>query len=82
MAVTFGEFAKTNSKETVIVHVEKADDRVRGLYQAINNEFCKHLPEETIYLNREEDMGIEGLRKAKESYYPHHLAEKYRAAKK
>lgn len=78
-AVTFGEFAKTNSKETVIVHVEKADDRIRGLYQAINNEFCKRLPEETVYVNREEDMGMENLRKTKLSYKPVKLAEKYKA---
>ena len=56
-AVTLGEFARTNSKETVLVHVEKADDRIRGLYQAINHEFCLRLPEETVYVNREEDMG-------------------------
>lgn len=76
-AVTLGEFAKTNSKETVIVHVEKADDRIRGLYQAINNEFCKRLPEETIYVNREEDMGLENLRQTKLSYKPFKMAEKY-----
>lgn len=78
-AVTIGEFAKTNSKETVLVHVEKADDRIRGLYQAINNEFCKRLPEETVYVNREEDMGMENLRKTKLSYKPIKLAEKYTA---
>lgn len=78
-AVTFGEFAKTHSKETVIVHVEKADDRIRGLYQAINNEFCKRLPKETVYVNREEDMGMENLRKTKLSYKPVKLAEKYKA---
>jgi len=77
-AVTFGEFAKTTSKETVIVHVEKADDRIRGLYQAINNEFCKRLPEETIYVNREEDMGLENLRQTKLSYRPIELSNKYR----
>jgi hypothetical protein len=76
-AVTLGEFAKTNSKESVIVHVEKADDRIRGLYQAINNEFCKRLPEETIFLNREEDMGLENLRKTKLSYKPVKMVEKY-----
>ena len=81
-AVTFGEFAKTNSKETVIVHVEKADDRIRGLYQAINNEFCKRLPEETLYVNREEDMGLENLRHTKLSYKPVKMAEKYTAALK
>ena len=79
VAVTFGEFAKTNSKETVIVHVEKADDRIRGLYQAINNEFAKSLPEETVYMNREEDMGMENLRQTKLSYRPVELSMKYRA---
>lgn len=78
-AVTLGEFAKTNSKETVLVHVEKADDRVRGLYQAINNEFCKRLPVETVYVNREEDMGMENLRQTKLSYKPVKMAEKYTA---
>lgn len=78
-AVTLGEYAKTNSKETVLVHVEKADDRIRGLYQAINNEFCKRLPEETVYVNREEDMGLENLRRTKLSYKPIKMAEKYTA---
>ncbi len=77
VAVTLGEFARSNSKETVIVHVEKADDRIRGLYQAINNEFCKRLPEETIYVNREEDMGMENLRQTKLSYKPFRMAQKY-----
>lgn len=76
-AVTLGEFAKTNSKETVLVHVEKADDRIRGLYQAINNEFCKRLPEETVYVNREEDMGLMNLRQTKLSYKPVKMTEKY-----
>lgn len=78
-AVTLGEFAKTNSHETVLVHVEKADDRFRGLYQAINNEFCKRLPEDTIYVNREEDMGLENLRQTKTSYKPVKMGEKYLA---
>lgn len=76
-AVTLGEFARTNSKETVLVHVEKADDRIRGLYQAINNEFCKRLPEETVYVNREEDMGLMNLRQTKLSYKPVKMTEKY-----
>ncbi len=76
-AVTLGEFARSNSKETVIVHVEKADDRIRGLYQAINNEFCKRLPAETVYVNREEDMGLLNLRQTKLSYKPVTMTEKY-----
>ena len=78
-AVTLGEYAKTTNKKTVIVHVEKADDRIRGLYQAINNEFCKRLPDETVYVNREEDMGMENLKQAKMSYKPYKMAKKYSA---
>ena len=78
-AVTLGEFSKTDSKETVLVHVEKASSQYRGIYQAINNEFCLSLPQETIYVNREEDMGMENLRKTKLSYKPLKMAEKYTA---
>lgn len=81
-AVTIGEYAKTSSKETVLVHVEKAANQYRGLYQAINNEFCLHLPPETVYINREEDMGMENLRQTKLSYKPLRLAEKYSAVVK
>ena len=58
-------------------HVEKANVEYRGLYQAINNEFCKHVAGWAKYINREEDMGIPNLRKAKLSYRPCRLLEKY-----
>ena len=58
-------------------HVEKANVEYRGLYQAINNEFCKHVASWAKYINREEDMGIPNLRKAKLSYRPCKLLEKY-----
>jgi hypothetical protein len=64
-------------KKTVTVHVEKANTAFRGLYQAINNEFCKHVAKDVKRINREEDMGIPGLRKAKLSYKPAMLVEKY-----
>ncbi|MPN52619.1 hypothetical protein SDC9_200281 [bioreactor metagenome] len=64
-------------EKTVTVHVEKANSNIRGLYPAINNEFCKHLDESITYVNREEDMGITNLRKAKLSYKPVELVEKY-----
>ena len=64
-------------KKSVTVHVEKADTRYRGAYQAINNEFCLHLPPTVKYVNREEDMGLPGLRKAKLSYHPYKLIESY-----
>lgn len=64
-------------KKTVTVHVEKANIAYRGLYQAINNEFCKHVASHVKCINREEDMGIAGLRKAKLSYHPVKLLESY-----
>ncbi|MDR3295484.1 MAG: phosphatidylglycerol lysyltransferase domain-containing protein [Clostridiales Family XIII bacterium] len=64
-------------KKTVTVHVEKANTEFRGLYQAINNEFCRHVAKDVKRINREEDMGIPGLRKAKLSYKPAMLVEKY-----
>ncbi len=70
------------SEDTFDVHFEKASDNIQGAYAAINNEFAKYLKAnhpELLFLNREEDMGLEGLRKAKESYRPHHLIQKFMA---
>jgi hypothetical protein len=64
-------------KCTITVHVEKANTDFRGLYQAISNEFCKAMPKDIKYVNREEDMGILGLRKAKLSLNPVKMIEKY-----
>lgn len=67
---------------TFDIHFEKAIDNLQGAYAAINNSFAKYLRDKyptLLFLNREEDMGIEGLRRAKESYRPHHLTEKYMA---
>jgi len=61
------------------VHFEKARPDVDGAYAVINCEFARYIRQKHPYirfLNREEDMGLEGLRKAKESYYPHHMTEK------
>ena len=65
------------NKNTVTVHVEKANTDFRGIYQAINNEFCRHMPEEITLVNREEDMDIMNLRKAKLSYKPIWMEENY-----
>lgn len=76
VAMTMGS---PNSDNTIDVHFEKAIAGVDGAYSAINREFAKYIREKypnIQYLNREEDMGIEGLRKAKESYKPHHLVQK------
>lgn len=64
-------------RRTVTVHVEKANIEYRGAYQAINNEFCRHMASHVKYINREEDMGIPGLRKAKLSYKPIKLIENH-----
>lgn len=58
---------------TFDVCIEKADISYEGAYAVINQEFCRHLPSQYIYVNREEDMGLEGLRKAKTSYHPEEL---------
>ncbi len=63
--------------DTAAEHFEKADGAYRGLYQVICSEFCKRLPEEIVYVNREEDMGLENLRKAKEALRPNHKELKY-----
>lgn len=65
------------SQDTAVAHFEKANDGFRGLYQVICREFCRLLPEEIVYVNREEDMGLENLRKAKEALRPHHMEERY-----
>ena len=67
VAFTYGAAVTT---DTFDVCVEKADRHVEGAFAIINQQFAEHLPEQYIYLNREEDMGIPGLRQAKLSYRP------------
>ena len=73
VAFTFG--SRING-EAFDVCVEKADTSYEGAYAMINNEFVSRLPEDIIYINREEDLGLEGLRKAKMSYYPDLILDK------
>ena len=63
----------------VDIHFEKALSRYEGLYSVINNEFAKRNLASYTYVNREEDMGIDGLRKAKKSYHPCRLLKRYEA---
>ena len=63
--------------DTAVIHVEKANPDIPGLYAAINQLFCSNAWSHLSYVNREQDMGVDGLRKAKESYYPHHMVNKY-----
>jgi uncharacterized protein len=76
VAFTFGEQL---NDDTAVIHVEKADPEVRGAYPAINQAFVEDAWSSMEFINREEDMGIEGLRKAKESYRPVKMIEKYSA---
>lgn len=59
-----------------IIHVEKADSKYNGIYAFINRTFAERFLSDTTFINREEDLGIEGLRKAKLSYYPVKTAKK------
>ena len=63
---------------TFDVCVEKADTNIEGAYAMINYEFARRLPEHYQFINREEDLGIAGLRQAKLSYQPHEILEKHR----
>lgn len=68
------------SETTFDVQFEKALDEADGAYPTINQEFAKYLRAKypkLQWLDREDDMGLEGLRKAKLSYEPHHLIEKH-----
>ncbi len=62
--------------DTLVVHIEKADTDIHGLYPLINREFAR-ANERALYINREQDLGLAGLRRAKESYYPLRLVEKF-----
>jgi len=73
-AFTLGE--KLNS-DTAVIHIEKANPDIPGLYTAINQRFCTEEWSEVKYINREQDLGVEGLRQAKLSYNPDHMVEKF-----
>ena len=65
------------NKDTAVIHIEKANPDIPGLYAAINQLFCSNAWMDMTYINREQDLGSEGLRKAKESYNPHHMEDKH-----
>lgn len=73
-AVTIGEKL---CSDTYCVHIEKADTSVNGIYAGINNLFAQACMSGFKYVNREEDLGIEGLRKSKLSYHPAFVLRKY-----
>ena len=74
IAFTAGEAI---NDDAYCVHIEKADTQYVGAYNVLNQQFLINTCSEYKLINREEDMGIEGLRKAKESYNPLFIFEKY-----
>lgn len=66
------------NETTAVIHLEKADPEIRGLYAVINQQFCRQAWAGVNFVNREQDLGEPGLRAAKMSYHPHHLVEKFR----
>lgn len=68
--------------ETFVVHAEKGNGKFVGIYPAINNFFASTIPERFSFINREQDLGIENLRKAKTSYPPFKFIEKFIISKR
>ena len=58
------------NSDTLDIHIEKANVGINGAYTAVMNESAKSVSNDVTYINREEDLGIDGLRKSKLSYYP------------
>ncbi|HEY3398600.1 MAG TPA: phosphatidylglycerol lysyltransferase domain-containing protein [Armatimonadota bacterium] len=65
------------SADTVVIHIEKASPDLHGAFQVINREFLVQEWSQFAFVNREQDLGIPGLREAKESYHPAQMVEKY-----
>lgn len=65
------------SEKVILNHIEKADRSISGLYAFIAKTSMEYFGEGVVYTNREQDMGIPGLRKSKESYVPEFLEEKF-----
>jgi len=73
-AFTVGEMLNSN---TAVIHIEKANSKVNGLYTITNQQFCENEWNNVEFINREQDLGIEGIRKAKLSYHPVRMINKY-----
>lgn len=74
-AFTIGSYNPVENM--AVIHIEKANPEINGLYQFINQQFLLEEFPEAAWVNREDDMGLEGLRKAKMTYYPADYARKY-----
>lgn len=75
-------FAEVVTENTVLEHLEYGDNSYRGIFNVINQQFCEHEWSDYSYINREEDMGLDGLRQAKMAYRPVYLIDKYAAVLK
>ena len=62
---------------TAVVHIEKANPDFKGIYTKMTQAYAERWADETEFINLEQDLGEPGLRRAKESYHPHHMAKKY-----
>lgn len=78
-AFTIGEQI---APDTCLIHIEKGDTDIRGIYPMINQAFLEHTFSQLRYVNREEDAGIPGLRQAKESYHPVMMLDRFCATLK
>lgn len=79
-AFTIGSYSR--ELNLVNIHIEKANPEIRGLYNYINQQFLVNAYPEVEFVNREDDMGLEGLRKAKLAYRPIEMVEKYTIVQK
>ena len=79
VAFSFGEAL---GADTAVIHFEHVDPNCEGAFAIINQQFLEHEWQNYTYVNREEDMGIPGIRKAKESYHPAFMIKKYVATLK
>lgn len=77
-AYTLGE--EPGKEDSFVIHFEKAVGDYKGLYQFVNQSFAAIIPEKYKFINREQDLGDEGLRQAKMTYRPVGFVKKYRAA--
>jgi hypothetical protein len=73
-AFTIGEAL---NEDTAVIHVEKGNPEFRGIYVALCSEFCRRRFAEMTYVNREQDLGLPGLRFSKESLKPHRMDKKF-----
>lgn len=78
-AFTYGDYLNPNM---ALIHIEKANPDIRGLYTAINKLFLENEFPDVEFVNREDDLGLEGLRQAKLSYKPLKLVDKYSVVEK